>query len=411
MTPSLTRRAVRAPVTVRGIGPAASARCASTRCASDGGRPRRRRAPRPGATRRRGRCDRSPGQRYSFWPPDVPDVEAGHLRPRAARPHARVAPRAPGSTRGSRRFLRGISRSVPGSRATDRPASAGADLARVALRPSHVERVVAALDREQRRAIAQLREDAGQQFGRRERIARALHEDHRNLDAGRGARRGSARACRAGAADSRGRPDRPRASAVGHGHRGDPAAERLPARPDRLPLRSSGGRRERGPPRLLQERRRVGRLPSVLDVREVEAQRRDTLVVHRARESRHERVVHARAGAVRQHQRRDGDPRAGRTRPRPVPGPRRSSVVPRGLPRVSSCHRERQPLSRHVGVRLRRVEARRLLPRGTEEPRDARRTTPRSSRRSRSTTRSAGSRRRSRSRRGASRRSRGSCSR
>src|SRR5439155_25481037 len=58
-------------------------------------------------------------------------------------------------------------------------------------------------------------------------------------------------------------------------------------------------------------------------------------------------------------------------------GPREAtSIVKRSSGPPIACHhawheRDRHPVPRHVGLRLSGVEARRLLPRGTEEPRDA----------------------------------------
>ena len=232
----------------------------------------------------------------------------------------------------------------------------------------------AALDRDQRRAVAELRDQHRRAAPRLANGSRVpCDEDHGHARCGTGARRGSARACPAGAADTRGTPGRRPAS------RRRPPSRRsarratcrppTPARPSRA--RSPRRTRPATPPPAYGAR--VGRAPaasmygklkrSVATLRPFIARANPTMNGW----SMPAPAPWRDARAWRP------DPRAARTRPRR--GPARvldRRAVPQVPSRVPSCHRERQLLPGHVGVRLRRVEARRLLSRGPEEARDAR---------------------------------------
>ena len=86
------------------------------------------------------------------------------------------------------------------------------------------------------------------------------------------------------------RPRRPRA-----------AAERFSPRNERQPRQLARRCRDRGAHDGVRERRRVGPLLAGLHVRELIAQRRDAAREKPGRDSFHERMRHAGAGAMRQH--------------------------------------------------------------------------------------------------------------
>ena len=159
---------------------------------------------------------------------------------------------------------------------------------------------------------------------------------------------------------------------VGDRHRRDPAAERLPARPDRLALRACARRGERRAPGLLQVRRRdpATRRPLSMYGKLNRSVATPSSFIARANPAMNGWSMPAPAPCASTSVRGGSAGRAymPETCTRAVLDRR---AVPQGSPRVPSCHDERQLLPGHLGVRLRRVEARRLLPGGPEEPRDA----------------------------------------
>ena len=154
---------------------------------------------------------------------------------------------------------------------------------------------------------------------------------------------------------------------LGDRHRRHAAAERLAADPDRLARHQPDACAPRRTP-LAMSRSATGwpgraSASLALHVREVAPQRRDTFLVRwPSSEPGHERMVHAGAGAVGDHER--GEPGAGRPRYMPaLTGPLSgTSIVSRSSGVAHACHDARRDeeglLPRHLGLRLRRVAAR-----------------------------------------------------
>ena len=109
-----------------------------------------------------------------------------------------------------------------------------------------------------------------------------------------------------------------RRHAVGHAHRGDPAAERLAAGEHGLPIGTGDAGAERAEPRLAEDPLGVGRATPPLDVREVESHRRDTVLRDGPAEPGHERMIHTGPRPVAEHERGE---RVGRRDPRGRYGP------------------------------------------------------------------------------------------
>ena len=212
----------------------------------------------------------------------------------------------------------------------------GRDLARVVTARSF-QRMPRAVDGVQR-GRRQPRDHRIEHGRRRERILGSLQEEHRHRDRVEvlvahaiGLARWMQRIAQEDQPGGR--------QTLGDGDARHAPAERLAADPDRLALGGTPRRLlERGDDGRDRDRLAIGRSLPGLHVREVAPQRGDALLGDRAREPRHERMVHARArrrGTARARRRRRagaGTPRS----PAPCPAPR-TRVVPRRSPRMPSC--------------------------------------------------------------------------